>query len=166
MSSFICTSKHFTSIEKKMHQLINKDDYYTPYELREVCPKNYDKRNNLIETMEAEISKHIDTLRTLNAVCVILQYKHHYKGTVNAQISSEVNEVHRKSQPVELTTMGVYKALKCVIYQIELNHLEELRELRTEEKNAMKYIKETISFLATYILTNSEEWEKAAYTID
>ena len=71
-----------------------------------------------------------------------LQYKSHYEGELDAQIQSEMYRVKEKTDVANLTLHGLYNALNCIGYQIETEHLEELRSLTTSEKNALTFLQE------------------------
>lgn len=164
MSSFICSAKHFNSIEKKLHELIYDNRFYVPYSLREITPQFYDRRKTSVKSAEKELSAIVDTLRELNVLCVSLQYKHHYEGTLDAQIQTELSEVKSKTETKYLTIHGLYNALSCLNYQIEIGHLKELRELTNGEENALTFLRELKIALASDIVSKlpddkSNTWE-------
>jgi len=164
MSSFICSAKHFNSIEKKLHDLIYDNNFYVPYSLKNIVPKFYDRRQSSVKNVEKELTGIVNTLRELNVLCVSLQYKHHYEGVLDTQIQSELNEVKTKTETRHLTNHGLYNAFSCLNYQIEIGHLKELRELTTDEENALTFLREMKIALASDIVSKlpedkSNTWE-------
>lgn len=164
MSSFICSAKHFNSIEKKLHELIYDNNFYVPYSLKNIVPKFYDRRQSSVKNVEKELTGIVDTLRELNVLCVSLQYKHHYEGTLDTQIQTELSKVKSKTETKYLTTHGLYNALSCLNYQIEIEHLKKLRELTNGEKNALTFLRELKIALASDIVSKlpddkSNTWE-------
>lgn len=141
MSSYINSAKHFNSIEQKLHGLLNRD-FRGWHTLKDIAPNIYKHWTNncLGESDEKEITAIIDTLREIQVLCVTLQYKHHYEGKVDAQMEAERVSVKTKTETVNLSLHGLYNALECVSYQIEIQHLKELRELTIEEENALKFV--------------------------
>lgn len=150
MSSFICDSKHFNSIEAAMHKIASENDFYPSRELGSICPAWYQSKPK--EEVEKEITAIIDTLRSLNVLCVSLQYKHHYEGKLDEEIKKQMMLVKTKTRIKELTHHGLYNALGCLNYQIELQHLEGLRELTPEEKTAMKFMNLIRAEIAMHIV--------------
>lgn len=167
MSSFINSAKHFNSVEEAVCNLAYNDQFYLPYSLKTICGKWYDSRKNTIEAIHEEIKAHFDTLRELQALCVTLQYKHHYPpGTLNAQIEVETEETKQKTEIEPLTIHGIFKALGCISYQIETEHLKELRQLTQKEEDALFFLDELQNSIAHYIVGNTPEYEEAKYSIE
>ena len=166
MSSYICSAKHFNSIEKKLEELVYEQDFYIPYSLRNVVPKWYEKRKYSFDVIFEEIKNIINSLRELNVVCVSLQYKHHYIGVLDEEIKNELKEVKRKTSIKNLTKHGLYNALKCLNYQIEIEHLEDIRELTIEEQKAYLFLKEFTYSLCEDIVSNLEEDKTNTWSID
>ena len=50
-----------------------------------------------------------------------------------------------------LGRLQLYDVLKTVVYQIELNHLEDLRELTQEEKKAYSFLETIINCTACHV---------------
>lgn len=166
MSSFICSPKHFNSIEKSIIELTQSNSFYFPYAFKDCLPELYSSKNFLDKDINAKVENLIDRLRELNALCVTLQYKHHYVGTLDAEIQAEtVNLLTNKKERQNLPKIGLYKALQCVSYQIELEHLKELRELNEAEKLALLFLKEMINALAHDIINHLPEYENGKWEI-
>jgi len=168
MSSYICTPKHFNSIEQKIADLINyNSDFYFPYKLRREYPVLY-SRTSLPSAKEEEISKIIDCLRELNAVCVTLQYKDHYKGKLDKEISDQKQILFegKKEGYKNLTLTGLYNALRCLNYQIESEHLKDLFGLNTEQENALLFIETMTNELAHMIIRELPEDKSNRWSID
>lgn len=157
MSSIICTPKHFYSIERALQEMILSKGLNIPYSLREICPKSYQLNPKDIKAITSEISTLIDTLSELNVICVNLQYRHKFKGKLNSQIQAEILHVKQRNCFKHLSKLGLYNALGCLSYQIEIEHLLELRPLEEREVKAMEFLKEITIALGQRIITELPE---------
>ena len=166
MSSFICSAKHFNSIENKLHLLAASSSFYVPYSLKEITPKFYDRKKYLIEDIETEISEIIDTLRELNVLCVSLQYKHNFEGTLDNEIKEELTLVKTKTDIKGLTRHGLFNALRCVDYQIESEHLNDLRSLTQNEENALAFVKGLYISIALDLVRELPDDKSNKWSID
>lgn len=158
MSSFVHSAKHFNSIEKALQlAFVNSNVYYT-YRIK----RKFNMKNMGVDATYEKITEFVDTLRSLNALCVSLQYKHHYEGVLDAEIQSQTNFLMlNKSENVGLNKIALYKALQSLDYQIEIEHLKDLRELTTQEQDAMGFLSMIIDDIAHDIVRDLEEYEKA-----
>jgi hypothetical protein len=156
MSAFICGNQHFNSIESKLFDLIKNDqDFYFPYSLRDKFPVLYDNKHNLDELILIELGAVIDTLRNLNVVTVTLKYAAHYEGKLDAEIKEQKAILFEdKKNYTNLTKRGLYNALRCLSYQIETEHLDELGGMEEDERKAMFFLNEMVNALAHHILIN------------
>ena len=152
MSSFICSAEHFNAIDHNLQRLINNDDFFISYSLKNVLPYWYDKRLYTFNAIEKEITDILNTIKDLQVLCVTLQYKDHYKGNLDVEIQECKTFVRTKTEVKNLTVLGLYNALRCVDYQIEIDHLKDIRPLTEEEQNALFFLKEIIKDLAVYII--------------
>jgi hypothetical protein len=154
MSSFICSPKHFNSIEFYLKQKQEGNDQL--YCLRELA-----KTKNKWATGE-EIKAFVDILRELNVLCCSLQYKHHFEGKLDQEIQEQRDTLLTNKKTVaHLTDIGAYKALQCLSYQIELKHLKDLRALTTQEELAMKLLEEATNEIASQIVRNLPGYDTA-----
>jgi hypothetical protein len=171
MSSFICSPKHFNSIEWNVREMLNtKNDFDLPYDAQKVFTGIYKSSWKKHEPQQVnEIVKNlINDLRKINVLCVTLQYKEHYAGKVDQEIETQteiLTGVGREEKPVILTPLGLYNSLNCVKYQIEIEHLTELRELNANEERAMYFLKVLIDELAKYIVSKLPE-DKNTWSIN
>lgn len=166
MSSFTCSAKHYNSIESALHQLISKDMFCPAYELKEICPNWYERHHANHKAIKQEFSEHIDTIRELNALCVSLQYKDHYEGVLDKEIKEQIEYVKEKTEIKYLTPHGLYNALRCANYQIEIEHLQELRKLTESEQNAMKFLEVMINHVGAYIISQLPDDKSNTHSID
>lgn len=165
MSSFICSPEHFNSIEQSINMLCYGNKFYFPYAVKEQYPVIYDRLHYSAEKIEAVTKGIFDTLRALNATCVVLQYKHNSdnpQAEIEEQIKSLLN--NRTSYKV-LNNVALFKALQCLTYQIETEHLTKLRPLTEAEINALMFCKEMETALAFDIVNGLEEYQKADWSI-
>ncbi len=166
MSSFINTPKHFNSIEFSIQNLFWGSKFYCPYSFKAVFPELYDKKHYSTERIEKVVTGIMDTLRELSVLCVTLQYKHHYNGTLDNEIVSQKTMLltDRKDK-VLLSNVGLYKAIGNVLYQIETEHLKELRALTPDEENCLFFFKELRNELAADIVSELPEYQDAKYSL-
>ena len=162
MSSFILSAKHYNSIEKGIEQVL-KHSHFNSYELKPFGLYSY---NVLPKQVPSIIEGYISNLRELNVLCVMLQYKHHYEGVLDEQIQVNLQEVKQKTDVKDLTALGLFNALKCIIYQTELEHLEGIRNLTEEEQKAFNFLETFINVLAKFICGELPEDETCKWTID
>lgn len=166
MSSFINTPEHFNSIERKLHYMAMGRNFYVPYSLKKIAPKFYDRQHYNTDEVLEEITDFIDTMRELNVICVNLQYRHNKIGALDSEISNGIAYVKTKNtNTAELSEIGLYKALQCMTYQIETEHLRELRSLTQTEENALYFFEEIKKALAFDIVSNLPEYNNAAWSI-
>jgi hypothetical protein len=166
MSSFICSPKHFNSIEKSVIYLTQDSNFYFPYSFKNTFPELYDKRHYSQDKIDLKVKQTIDTLRELNVLCVSLQYKHHYPGTLDKEIAEQLEVAKMKDAGQSLTNISLLKQLQCLNYQIETEHLKELRSLTPDEENAMFFIEELKNALAMDIINKLPDYDKSPWGID
>jgi hypothetical protein len=166
MSSFICSSKHFNSIQKTLEFFTHGKNYSFPYELKTVCPKMYDNKHYSTELIEQEVREIVNALRELNVYCVLLQYKHHYEGRLNNEVQDQLEIIRDSEGGNILSLVELFKALTCVRYQIELEHLKELRELASLENRAMSFLNIMINDLACEIVRELPAYDDASWEIN
>lgn len=161
MSSYINSPKHFNSIEHKFHLLANSNEFSFPYSVSSILPNCYNKNETLIETMERELTDVIDTLRELNVLCVTLQYK----DACAVELQAELKFVKTKTKIKDLTLHGLYNALCCLDYQIELSHLEQTRKLTVKEQSAVQFLKEMRISIAIKLVRSLPEDKTNTWSI-
>lgn len=166
MSSFICSPKHFNSIEKSVIYLTQDRNFYFPYAFKNTFPELYNTGFYTQDKIDAKVKSIIDTLRELNVLCVSLQYKSHYPGTLDKEIAEQLEVVKMKDAGQSLTKLSLLKQLQCLDYQIETEHLKELRSLTPDEENAMYFIKELENALAMDIIHKLPDYDKLSWGID
>lgn len=166
MSSFICSNKHFASIAKGIMSIIKTDDFYVSYDLRKIAPKIYNDRGTSDQFATEEINSFIGTLMELQVLCVSLQYRHHYEGCLDQEISEQREILHIPCHnPVSLSPAALYKSIHCALYQIETEHLEELRPLTSKEKDCLTFFRLFANNIADYVIQHLPEYDKAPWGI-
>lgn len=163
MSSYICNSKHFNSIERSLIERTYSNQFSFPYSIKDVAPEIYDYKKHLDEAIKGRICSIVDTLREINVLCVSLQYKHHYVGVLDKEIEGQRMILGDRKESAYLNDMHLYKALQSLSYQIELCHLKELRNLTEAEDNAMVFLKQMIIHLAAVLVSKTDEYQKAPW---
>lgn len=164
MSCFICSASHFNSVEDGITRLfIHEDLFLFPVSVREIAYELFDKSYSAWRQGEKRIKSIMDTLRDLNVICVGLAWN---EPDMWKTMILEKEAVKVKTKIVHLNNIELYKAIQCIEYQIEIEHLEALGEVSMEQKAALFFLKEVKATLATFILCNSEDYEKAKWCVD
>lgn len=166
MSSFIHTNCHFNSVEKAIQLALaggtSKDYCYN-------VKKKLEKLNTShygVDAVWEKVSEYMDEIRKLSSLCVSLQYKHHYEGVLDKEIQEQTAILlGNKSEWVELSDAGLYKALSSMMYQIELEHLKELRELTDTEKQALEMCNILINDIAHDLVRRMDDYENANWRL-
>lgn len=124
MSSFICSPKHYNSIGRKLLTLLN-DSEFNSYGLKKFGLYRYDVNQYELKT---NISTFLSGLRELNVIAVMYQYAHQYNGNFDTEITKELAIIKQPTTTKDLTNLGLYNALCCVSYQIEIERIKDKRE--------------------------------------
>lgn len=165
MSSFICDPKHFNNVEVTLKEMFWDRDFYFPYSIADIYP--WIKRGYFGEQdyYNKEVTEIMDTVRELTVLCVCLQYKHNFPGTLDKEIQDQHLILTDKKGGQKLSRMGLLKALQCLSYQIETKHLKELRTLTPAEENALFFIEEVITSIMYDIICKSDEYNREIWSI-
>lgn len=143
---------------------LTHSDFYFPYSFKEIFRVLYDKKHFTQDAVDNTIKSIIDSLRRLNVLCVTLQYKHHYKGYLDKEIEEQTSLLlEDKNGGESLTKIQLLKALQCLFYQIETEHLKELRSLTEKETNALFFVRTMINELALDIVNSLPEYDNAKW---
>jgi hypothetical protein len=93
-----------------------------------------------------------------------LQYADHYKGTLDQEIKEETASLlNDKKTAQDLNDIELLKCLNCLSYQIEPEHLTELRPLVPTEENALFFLEEMQKALANKIINDLPAYDKAKW---
>lgn len=119
MSSFICSNKHFASIAKGIMCIINTNNFHVSYNLKQIAPQIYGyKRTSDEQSAIKEVNSFIEILMELQVLCVSLQYRHHYEGRLDQEISEQREILHIPcNNPVLLSPVALYKSIQCTLKQ-------------------------------------------------
>lgn len=147
MSSFICSAKHFNSIEESLANKFLYDRSFSCYQLKKGFGTLYKSRDMPEGAIKKEIKGIVDGLRDLNIICVTLQYKHHFES-VDQEIASQQMIMSTDKSYKLLPEAALFKALVCVRYQIETVHLENLGGLSAAQERALAFLDIMINALA------------------
>ena len=167
MSSFICSNKHFASIAKGIMHIININSFHVSYDLKQIAPQIYSYKQIANEKFAMkEVNSFIETLMELQVLCVSLQYRHHYEGHLDQEISEQREILHMPcDNPVSLSPAALYKSIHCALYQIETEHLEELRPLTSKEKDCLTFFRLFAANIADHIVSGLPDYDKAPWVI-
>ena len=165
MSSFICSSNLFNSIEQAIQDLTRKDNFCFPYSLQksypELCSKNYYSS----QKVDAVVKNIIFELRRINAICTTLKYAGSNKKDIDTLINEQINITLDKKERQELTKVELFKQIQCLQYQIELEYILELSMLTPAQENAMLFLSEFKNTLAIYIISCLPNYDLAPWGI-
>jgi len=167
MSSFINTPEHFNAVEFTLINLLAYNrDFYPDYALRDKykCLQPNTKNVSEIETLCRHI---VNNLANLNILCVSLQYKHHYEGKLDEEIKTQTEymKLNRSRNGKHLSLLGLYNALRCINYQIETEHLKDLRELNEDEENAMQFLDLIVDSIAHHLVSKLPEDKTCTWSL-
>lgn len=167
MSSFICSNKHFASIAEGIIRIIETNSFHVSFHLKLIAPHVYNyKRTSDEQSAMKEINSFIETLMELQVLCVSLQYSHHYEGRLDQEISEQRKILHIPCKnPVSLSPVALYKSIQCALYQIETEHLEELRPLSQKEQDCLTFFQLFANNIAGYIVSRLPEYGIAPWGI-
>lgn len=167
MSSFICSNKHFVSIERGIVCMLQKNDFFPSFMFKKIAPQIYSYRRTSSQLAIEEINSFIEILMELQVLCVSLQYRHHYEGHLDREISKQREILHIPcNNPMPLSPAGLYKSIQCALYQIETEHLEELRPLLPKEKDCLTFFRQFAINIADYIVSRLSEYDKSPWSIE
>lgn len=143
MSSFLHTPRHFNSVEKALIEL-----------------KKRSNNEFLYNVTDIEIKSVMDNIRELSVNSVFIQYKHHYEN-INTEILNNLSDLmSNKTQVDILTPIGLFKAIKSILYQIELHTIKQTREVRKVEQDSYNRLIDFKNELSEYIVSNLAEYNK------
>jgi len=165
MSSFINSPKHFSTIKNNLKKVLfySAEPVYLPYSMADKYQKIYNK-SYFVEEREKELDSLINTFAELQAICVNLQYKHHSEN-LDLDIKISVEEVKKEIDSERVSNIKLLKLINCAFYQVETEHLTELRQLTKEEKRAFNFVKEIQKALTEHIIYNSEDYKSGDCSI-
>lgn len=160
MSSFICSAKHFLSVEKSIIRLFETPDYYITPDLYNVYPELQDTYKT-----HSVVMRFMDQLRSISVLCVTYQYAKHFED-VNKEIAKEMKALQVRQGRFELLNpVALSKALDCIDYQIEIDKLEAVRPLTEEEQKAMQFLSILKNRLSKHIIRNLPEYDQADWEV-
>ena len=150
MSSYICSAKHFNSIQRKLSDSFQFDNNFNyMYDLKDNFPELYEVSSLTEREIRDHVKSIVDDLRTLNVLTVTHQYKHLLKQSVRKEIKEQTDIVFNESDDSKnLSVHGLYNALRCLYYQLEVKHVT----MTPRQVKAYNFLQVLIDFLAHYIV--------------
>lgn len=156
MSSQTNDSRHFNSVERALQQDATSNRQYCCQPLRnalrEARKETDDEKNQFV-------TEFIDTLRQLQPRFVFAQYD---MGSPESEI---LYLMTNKQDFTPLTNMGLYKALECIDYQMEMEYIGGPDKLSPKEAEALRLLKECINEMAKHICRGLHAYEREEWTI-
>lgn len=162
MSSFINTKNHFGSIYKSLLKMYNAPDRQKIITSR--LEKSLSPFGNDYYERVLNITK---TIIELQVTCVTLQYKHQFPGEEDRRIECCIKymtlSIEEKGKSLEYPAL--IKAIQCMMYQIETEHLKAVRKMTKEEALALKFFRDFEVSLLSYCMDNTKEYGQAEWCI-
>lgn len=166
MSSFICSKRHFMSIAESSVRLLREDEFYLSKKLGDIVPELINRNLLKDKHLERGMNTLIATLMELQVLCVSLQYRHHCEGRLDEEIREQREILQEKCyNPLMLPPVGLYQAIQCALYQIETEHLVELRPLTMDEEKCLHFFEQFAIDIAKYIVRQSPEYRQQQWSI-
>lgn len=161
MSSFINTKNHYGSIYKSLLKMYNAPDRCKIITSR--LEKSLSSFGNDYYERVLSITK---TIIELQVTCVTLQYKHRYPGEEANKIMYSLNDLSSfEDKGKSLEYPALIKAIQCMMYQIETEHLKAVRKMTKEEALALKFFRDLEVSLLSYCMDNTKEYGQAHWSI-
>lgn len=167
-NSLLLSAIHFNSVERGIIKLSYDKDFILPLPLSRVFPKWFymEESGYSKESVENEIKKFFNHVREFSVLCVNLQYADSAKGNLQDKIRSEKTDLLTNSDTfVDLSLIGLLKALESTTYQLEIEHVIQLRQLTPDEQNIMFALLEFAKHLRIMIIRNLQEYKDASWLI-
>lgn len=149
MSCFVCSAKHYNSVKKAVVSAMRDTCIYSSMNAVYSLPF---KKEDLINRIDEIFSDII----YLNVESYCLKY-----GVEDIEKTFE--SCFDKTPIKKIDLHGLYNALNCITYQIELDYITETRTLLHEEALALKFINDLKSEIAQEVIRvlpeNETAWE-------
>lgn len=124
MSSYIVSAKHFASL-KHYTPIMLKHTHFNSYNLKRF---GYDDDNLTELELKEVLTDLFSKLEEANVLCNAYQYQESL-GIMDTLIQAELKHLRKLNLPIKnLSALGYYNALKCLHYQIEIEHIEGIRD--------------------------------------
>jgi 2-keto-4-pentenoate hydratase/2-oxohepta-3-ene-1,7-dioic acid hydratase in catechol pathway len=152
MSSFIHSSTHFNSVQKAIENYLEARKDFS-YSLNPVFDQPF---------TVAMVKPFMDTLRKLSVLCVSYQYEDHYEN-IDAEIKTQTEILFSdlKTTKIINNPIDLIRAIGSIDYQIEISHLEEVRDLEVGEVNTMKLLKVLPHAIALEEIKNTKQYDES-----
>ena len=144
MSVFICSANHFNSLQKSIEIL-----------------KINDKLSGIgsVQTIQNVFSN----LKDLNIKSFYDKYSSHYRDRdLQKSIVQSEKDINLKTKIKPLDFYGIYKAINCLLYQIEL----DTNKMLGTELDALKWIKNVQNKISYKIISESAKYDNAAWEVN
>ncbi|WKZ67156.1 MAG: hypothetical protein QY325_04320 [Flavobacteriales bacterium] len=155
MSSYVCPPTHFAAIRSTLRAMLNPG---TERDRRALWPLVLELENSLGKTPFSSASDLVNEWHELNMDSVAIQYRQNRDKLAEL---AEVEQAHKRGEVLDLGSL--YNALRCLLYQIEVETIEELRPLKPRERKAMELLERTRNAVAYVLAESSDEYQHARY---
>lgn len=161
MSSFINTRNHFGSIYKSLLKLKN-----APEKGRILTTRMREALSGFGYEYDYGVLRITIVIMQLQVECVTRQYQHHHSGNVEDSVISTMDSLMSfKDCGGPLEYPALIKAIQCMMYQIEPEHLKGVRKLSVKEAIALKFFRDLEHSLLVFCMDNTTEYQSANWCI-
>lgn len=167
-NSLVLSALHFNSVERGIINLFYSETFILPLPLSRVFPKWFymEESGYSKESVEKEIRTFFNHVREFSVLCVNLQYAHSYEENLQDKIRREkIDLLTNTDQYNDLSLIELLKALESTTYQLEIEHVIQLRQLTPEEQNIMFALLEFCKYLRVLIIRDLPEYKNASWLI-
>jgi hypothetical protein len=101
---------------------------------------------HLVRKMEPEVTvawvrKLMDNMRKLTVLSVSLQHADELQGILDRTIKEETEYLMmNKLSSEKISAVGFYKAIDCILMQIELDPIADIRDILDEERECLTFL--------------------------
>lgn len=157
MSAFVCTQKHFKDVRTSLEHNWSKYRDQSGIFNRMIWPNDID---HVYDT----INKAVTYWQRLQVETVGYKYAHGDTDKAAKEIADKLELTGEFEPGRKLDRVQLYKALQCISYQIETEHLP--RKLTSEEKLYLQLLETIINDLPADIVRDTEDYKEMAWSID
>ena len=156
MSSYVCPPTHFAAIRTTLRYMLQQGG---ERDRRALWPLVLELQHSDGKSPFSDASELVNDWHELNMDSVAIQYRE------NRDKVADLHELQQANKPGEVLDLGsLYNALRCLLYQIEVETMEGMRPLSQREKQAMDLLERTRNAVAYVLAESSSEHVYARYS--
>jgi hypothetical protein len=159
MSIMILSPKHFATVEECFVKVITTEPLFN----KSFLPKyGIDIDKGCQKTAAEKTVEIFEGLKELNVLSYMFKYE---KGVPNfdEEIQIQLNYLRTETTPADVSIVGFYNACRCLLYQIEK---EEIEGIRNDLFINIEFLTELTDALAHFIIAKLPEDASNYWCID